>query len=102
LLDDFATFEAQFILVPFQHCEDVKANQVNIDFCHELIDRETSSESPCPEKLKTMNFFLDMAYLHKKIVGEFKRYPHRNEALGRESTPEEVAYLDDKETKRFG
>ncbi|USH04728.1 DUF924 domain-containing protein [Grimontia kaedaensis] len=30
---------------------------------------------------------------HKEIIDRFGRYPHRNEILGRESTPEEVAFL---------
>ena len=31
--------------------------------------------------------------MHKAIIDRFGRYPHRNEALGRESTPEELAFL---------
>ena len=30
---------------------------------------------------------------HKAIVDRFGRYPHRNKALGRESTAEEIAFL---------
>lgn len=30
---------------------------------------------------------------HKAIIDRFGRYPHRNAALGRESTPDEVAFL---------
>ena len=30
---------------------------------------------------------------HKKIIDRFGRYPHRNEILGRISTPEEVEFL---------
>ena len=30
---------------------------------------------------------------HKKIIDRFGRYPHRNEVLGRTSTPEEVGFL---------
>lgn len=32
---------------------------------------------------------------HQVIIERFGRYPHRNGALGRESTPEEEAYLRD-------
>lgn len=31
--------------------------------------------------------------LHKAIIDRFGRYPHRNAMLGRESTPEEIAFL---------
>jgi uncharacterized protein (DUF924 family) len=44
--------------------------------------------------------FLDYAIKHKEIIEKFGRFPHRNEVLGRESTPEEVEYL--KEAERFG
>ena len=30
---------------------------------------------------------------HREIIERFGRYPHRNEILGRESTPEELAFL---------
>lgn len=31
--------------------------------------------------------------LHKRIIDRFGRYPHRNEILGRTSTPEELEFL---------
>jgi len=31
--------------------------------------------------------------IHKNIIDQFGRYPHRNEILGREPTPEEEKYL---------
>ncbi len=30
---------------------------------------------------------------HKALIDRFGRYPHRNRILGRESTPEELAFL---------
>ncbi|MNW15074.1 hypothetical protein D3C71_2134720 [compost metagenome] len=30
---------------------------------------------------------------HRDIIARFGRYPHRNAALGRTSTPEEIAFL---------
>ena len=32
--------------------------------------------------------------MHKKIIDRFGRYPHRNIALGRESTEEELAFFE--------
>ena len=37
---------------------------------------------------------LEYELKHKAVLEEFGRYPHRNDALGRESTPEEVAWLE--------
>jgi len=31
---------------------------------------------------------------HQKVIEQFGRYPHRNAALGRESTQEEIAFLN--------
>jgi len=36
---------------------------------------------------------LDYERRHKAIIDRFGRYPHRNEALGRPSTPEELQFL---------
>lgn len=36
---------------------------------------------------------LDFELQHKAIIDRFGRYPHRNVALGRPSTPEELAFL---------
>jgi uncharacterized protein (DUF924 family) len=33
------------------------------------------------------------AEAHRDVIRRFGRFPHRNQALGRESTPEELAYL---------
>jgi uncharacterized protein (DUF924 family) len=36
---------------------------------------------------------LDYAVRHRDVIQRFGRFPHRNPALGRASTPEELAYL---------
>ncbi|MFC1664159.1 DUF924 family protein [Pseudomonadota bacterium] len=37
---------------------------------------------------------LDFELKHKRIIDEFGRYPHRNKILGRESTLEELQFLE--------
>jgi uncharacterized protein (DUF924 family) len=37
--------------------------------------------------------YLDHERRHKAIIDRFGRYPHRNAALGRPSTPEELSFL---------
>lgn len=44
--------------------------------------------------------FLKFAHHHRDIVRKFGRFPHRNSILGRESTPDELAYLDSDEAFR--
>ena len=36
---------------------------------------------------------LEFELKHKEIIDRFDRYPHRNQILGRQSTPEEVEFL---------
>ncbi|QLF71240.1 DUF924 family protein [Peteryoungia desertarenae] len=38
---------------------------------------------------------LDYAQLHLDIIERFGRFPHRNKALGRVTTPEEITYLEE-------
>jgi len=36
---------------------------------------------------------LDYAIRHREVIERFGRFPHRNKALGRESTPAEIEFL---------
>lgn len=38
--------------------------------------------------------YVDFALKHQVIIERFGRFPHRNEVLGRKSTPEEIAFLE--------
>jgi uncharacterized protein (DUF924 family) len=58
------------------------------------------SESPLIHKEAVILFSaaglennLDFELRHKKIIDRFGRYPHRNEVLGRASSPEEISFL---------
>ena len=42
---------------------------------------------------KLVNTYVDFEKMHFDIIKRFGRYPHRNKAMGRESTAEEVEYL---------
>jgi uncharacterized protein (DUF924 family) len=49
-----------------------------------------------PEHLKsTWNYQQKIGEEHKAVIDRFERYPHRNKSKGRESTPEEEAWLAD-------
>jgi uncharacterized protein (DUF924 family) len=67
-----------FFYLPFMHSEDV-ADQ---EHCLALY-RALGSEDG-----------IKYAEIHLDAIRRFGRFPHRNEILGRASTPEEVAYLD--------
>jgi uncharacterized protein (DUF924 family) len=69
----------EFLYLPFMHSEDL-ADQLR---CIEL-ERATGHA----ENLK-------WAEHHADIIRRFGRFPHRNRLLGRATTPEEQAFLDE-------
>jgi uncharacterized protein (DUF924 family) len=36
---------------------------------------------------------MEFVHRHLEIIERFGRFPHRNDCLGRDSTPEEIAFL---------
>ena len=66
-----------FLLLPYMHSE---SSEIHIEA--ERLYREFAPAEN-----------LDFELRHKAIVDRFGRYPHRNEVLGRTSTPEEVEFL---------
>jgi uncharacterized protein (DUF924 family) len=74
-------FERWFLYMPFQHAEDPSMQQRSIALFTRLAE-ETADPA-----------LLGWAEKHAAIIRRFGRYPHRNAILGRESTPEEIAFL---------
>ena len=68
----------QFLYLPFNHSEDL-ADQLR---CIELTRAAGNAEN------------LKWAEHHADIIRRFGRFPHRNHLLGRATTPEEQAFLD--------
>lgn len=82
---------AVFACMPLQHSEDPDVQVTSIETFTQIAQAH-------PDKASG---FLDFAHQHKAIIDQFSRYPHRNEAMKRASTPEEQAYLDG-DGARFG
>jgi uncharacterized protein (DUF924 family) len=67
-----------FAYLPFEHSEDIEDQLLSVElFTERTADARTT----------------DYARRHCEIIRRFGRFPHRNEILGRVSTPEEVAFL---------
>jgi len=76
-----------FIYLVFEHCE-------NLAVQNEAISRFAALLAEQPEVDQAVFAGqLDYAERHQKVIARFGRFPHRNEILGRESTPEELAFL---------
>lgn len=87
-LDLLAPMHAYFLLMPFMHAEDVDAQRRSVELFRRLAERAGSG--PLRQMLDVA---VDYAERHRVIVERFGRFPHRNAALGRESTPEELEFL---------
>ncbi len=70
-----------FLYMPFMHSEDL-ADQ---HYALELFDQQGLEGN------------LRFARHHLGIIEKFGRFPHRNEVLGRQSSPAEIEYLNSKE-----
>ncbi len=68
-----------FLYLPLEHSESLSD--------HETCVRLTAALDEDPA-------WHDYAVRHRDIIARFGRFPHRNAALGRDSTPEELAFLE--------
>ncbi len=69
--------QKSFLYMPYMHSESLLMHEQVV-----MLFSQTGLENN-----------LDFEFKHKVIIERFGRYPHRNEVLGRASTPEEVEFL---------
>jgi uncharacterized protein (DUF924 family) len=67
-----------FFYLPFEHSESLADQERSVALFAALGDAN----------------YRDYATAHRDIIVRFGRFPHRNAALGRDTTPEERAWLD--------
>lgn len=67
-----------FFYLPFEHSEDLHDQHRSVALFTALGDAA----------------YIRYAVAHHEVIERFGRFPHRNRALGRMSTPEEQAWLD--------
>lgn len=73
--------ERLFLYMPFEHSEDLEDQERAVSLMASL------------EAFGETRGFTQWAQKHRDVVKRFGRFPHRNDALGRESTPEEIEFL---------
>jgi uncharacterized protein (DUF924 family) len=69
--------QRMFLYMPYMHSESKEVHAEAVALFESLGIEET----------------LKYEHIHKNIIDQFGRYPHRNEVLGRENTLEEATYL---------
>jgi uncharacterized protein (DUF924 family) len=67
-----------FFYLPFEHSEDLSDQDRSVAFYKALGDAD----------------LLKWAEMHADIIRRFGRFPHRNQMVGRSTTPEEQVFLD--------
>lgn len=68
-----------FMYLPFEHAEDMACQDEAVRLFTALGNEN----------------YLKFANIHREVIAQFGRFPHRNPALGRETTAEEQAFLDE-------
>lgn len=70
----------RFIYLPYEHSENLDHQKLSVDLFAGIRDDDPLG--------------YDYAVRHKEVIEKFGRFPHRNKALGRSSTKEEIEYLE--------
>jgi uncharacterized protein (DUF924 family) len=76
-----------FFYMPLQHSESPKVQAKACELFNKL------AEAVSPTYRETFSTIAQFAELHRDIVDQFGRFPHRNQLLGRANTAEENEYL---------
>lgn len=81
----FAQPRRGFIYLPFMHAESAAIQSASVRLYEALGDEEQ----------------LRYALEHRRCIDRFGRFPFRNAPLGRQSTAEELAYMEEQAERRF-
>ncbi|MDO8901353.1 MAG: DUF924 family protein [Phenylobacterium sp.] len=72
-----------FFYLPYEHSEEMGDQDEAVRLCATLRAEEGDEDT------------LKWAEIHRDIIVRFGRFPHRNAALGRRTSPSEQAFLDE-------
>jgi uncharacterized protein (DUF924 family) len=71
-----------FFYLPFEHSENLADQHQSVALMQQLRDTDPDLDD-----------VFDYAIRHRDVIERFGRFPHRNQILGRTSTPEEAEFL---------
>lgn len=92
---ELSPLQKMFFFMPLQHAESLKIQEKSVGIFNAL------AESVSDTLRETFLTAAHFAELHRDIVAEFGRFPHRNAVLGRENSSTEAEYLSG-EAPSFG
>ena len=76
-----------FVYLPLEHSERMDDQRESVRL-FEALAAEAGDATP-----EMFTSTLDYARRHAEVIAKFGRFPHRNDVLGRASTPEETAWV---------
>ncbi|MBD2666155.1 hypothetical protein B6N60_02218 [Richelia sinica FACHB-800] len=76
-----------FIYLPFEHSENLAHQRQCIKLFQQLSHDRDSADA------------IKSAFQHMEIISRFGRFPHRNQILGRISTPQEEEFLQESDSR---
>lgn len=79
--------ERVFFYLPLEHAESLELQERSVSLFGALAAAVPEAER------EQYRGYADYAIRHRDIIARFGRFPHRNRILGRDSTPEEAAFL---------
>lgn len=80
-------WQKTFFFLPLGHSENLTNLDRAVHLAEELVEE-------VPQEVRWwFEFSVTQARGHRDVITRFGRHPHRNEALGRQSSPEELEYL---------
>jgi uncharacterized protein (DUF924 family) len=83
-----------FLSMPLLHAEDAEL----LDLFNEIFPQALARVPDWARPL--LSHGIEQGEKYREVFARFGRFPHRNEALGRRSTPEELEFLDTREARR--
>ncbi len=86
--EQLTPIERVFMYMPLEHAEDLDHQESCLHRMRWLVATVASSSQ------EPFTGFVDYAERHREVIARFGRFPHRNAILGRTSTPEELAFLE--------
>ena len=78
---ELMTVQRWFVYLPLEHSENLADQRQSVKLFTALGDEAESAAT------------IDYAIRHCSVIERFGRFPHRNQIIGRVSTPEEVEFL---------
>lgn len=88
-IDKLSAIELVFMLLPFEHSEDLKDQEYGIHILKTILKTQQDDS-----EVKILNHALIYMKGHYKVIEQFGRFPKRNHLIeGRVSTNEEIEYM---------